>query len=95
MRLNEGQPVWHASVSLQRRSGRKIDDESSVEHYAVRALDSVGGDFEWWQWGDSLVGHLRVPVTLDELPLVPPGIVVMDAGFEGIRRERTRSGVQR
>lgn len=82
--------MWHASVSLQTRTGRKLDDEPTVERAAVSACEGVGGDFEWWQWGASLVGHLRVPVTVDELQLVPPGIVTMDAGYEGVRRERTR-----
>lgn len=83
--------MWHVSISLQRKSGRKLDDEHTAEQIAVRLLEGVGGDREWWRWGSSLVGHLRVPLTESEALLVPPGVVVMDAGDEGIERARTSS----
>lgn len=84
--------MWHASVSLQNRRG-KLDDQAVVEAAAVGALAGVGStEGEWWQWGASRVGHLRVPVTDEEFELVPPGSVVDDAGDEGEWRERSRTG---
>jgi hypothetical protein len=35
------------------------------------------------------VGYLRVPVTETEVVLVPPGVVVADAGYAGELRPRT------
>jgi hypothetical protein len=85
--------VWHASVSIQQRrrlGGRVLDLPYPVEHAALETLRGVGGDHEWWLWNDQArVGHLRVPVTLDELALIPAGLVTMDAGETGPRRPRT------
>lgn len=87
--------MWHASVSVQNRKG-KLDDERTVEAAAVAALAGVGSTAgEWWDWnGDPSrrVGHLRVPVTPTEYEMVPPGIVVDDAGDEGVWRPRTGAG---
>lgn len=86
-------PVWHASVSAQRK-GRFINDEARLERLAVGALRGVGGPSEWWVHalmlnGPAIVGHLRVPVTPDEYALVPAGLVVTDAGETGPQRPRT------
>jgi hypothetical protein len=60
---------------------------------AVRALAGVGGEVEWWTFGTgpmaAPVGYLRVPVTEAEVVLVPPGVVVADAGYAGELRPRT------
>jgi hypothetical protein len=87
-------PVWHVSVSAQRR-GRFLDDPARLERLAVAALRDVGGEREWWIHSlmlnaPAVVGHLRVPVTAEEYALVPPDIVTTDAGETGPERERTR-----
>lgn len=65
-----------------------------AEREAVRVLDRVGGDREWWTFGAGPgglpVGHLRVALTPDEYAMVPPGCVVADAGDAGPQRPRTR-----
>jgi hypothetical protein len=86
-------PVWHASISAQRK-GRFIHDEARLERAAVAALRGVGGDYEWWVHalmlnGPAIVGHLRVPVTPAEFALIPPGLVTTDAGETGPMRPRT------
>lgn len=87
-------PVWHASVSVWTADGaRRRDDERAAEREAVRLLEGVGGDHEWWVWNlpiVGLVGHLRVPLTPAENDLVPPGCVLHDAGETGPMRPRTR-----
>lgn len=91
MRLNEGLPVWHASVSLQQRKGsRWVDDPAAAERYALDALEGVGGTREWWYWNPAAhVGHLRVNVTADEAAaLLPNGCAVHDAGESGPERVR-------
>lgn len=93
--MNDGQPVWHASVSAQRK-GRFLDDPARLERIAVTALAGVGGDREWWihraneATGTGWVGHLRVDVTHDEAALISPGLATDDAGETGPERERTR-----
>ncbi|MFE9099771.1 hypothetical protein [Actinomadura geliboluensis] len=91
MRLNDGMPVWHCSVSVwdPRRETRTAQPRLA-EREAVRLLTGVGApDREWWIWVPALVGHLRVPVTKDEYAQMPPGCVVADAGESGPRRPRT------
>jgi hypothetical protein len=89
MRLNEGLPVWHASVSLQQRS-RWMDRPAEAERYALEACRGVGGDREWWFWNPAAhVGHLRVSVTPEEAAMIPPGLAVHDAGESGPERART------
>lgn len=82
--------MWHASVSLQDRKGKRAD-AVTVERAAIDALAGVGSTAgEWWFWNPAaLVGHLRVPVTADEYEQVPPGCVVDDAGEEGEWRDRS------
>lgn len=61
-----------------------------LERVAVELLRDVGGAHEWWYWNPSAkVGHLRVPVTVEEYQLVPPGCALIDAGYAGLRRPRT------
>jgi hypothetical protein len=77
-------------VSRQDREG-PLDSPLTVEEAAVKSLAGVGSaSGEWWFWNPAAcVGHLRVPVTVDENEQVPPGFVVDDAGEEGAWRERT------
>lgn len=66
-----------------------------AETLAVTLLHGVGGEHEWWTYNTAAgVGHLRVPVTLDEATLIPPGIVTTDAGPTGPQRARTYPGDQ-
>lgn len=95
MRLNDGLPVWHASVSVWTKDGsRKVDMPQLAEREGVRVLAGVGGDREWWTFGagpgGQHVGYLRVALTAEEYELVPPGCVVADAGEAGPERPRTR-----
>lgn len=89
MRLNDGAPVWHASISAQGAHGPAAVPELA-EADAVRVLAGVGGDREWWLWNPATrVGHLRVPVTTDELQHLPAGCAVHDAGDTGPQRPRS------
>lgn len=81
-------PVWHVSISLQRR-GRRFVDPVVLERWAVDALVGVGGSWERWRISDAGIGHLHVPVTDLEAALIPPGQVVSDAGVTGPERPRT------
>lgn len=57
----------------------------------MRLLAGVGGDREWWIFRDAAgVGHLRVPLTVEEAAQLPPGCAVADAGDTGPERPRTR-----
>jgi hypothetical protein len=90
MRLNNGLPVWHASVSAQAR-GQFVHVPDLTERWAVRLLVGVGGDREWW-WYNPLarVGHLRVALTVPEYESMPSGCAISDAGEAGPERPRTR-----
>jgi hypothetical protein len=101
MRLNDGMPVWHVSVSVWKptpglrdpRHGnlRQVSVPNLAEKEAIRELRGVGGDREWWIWNDhARVGHLRLPVTAQEYSEIPCGIAVHDAGPTGIERSRSR-----
>lgn len=81
--------MWHASVSVQRPKRGPLDDEHLVEAFAVEALRGVGGSHEWWIFTPARIGHLRVPVTDDEIALIPPGMALDDAGDSGPERPRT------
>lgn len=92
MRLNDGLPVWHASVSLQTKKGRLAGPlaDLEAERYAIRALAGVGGHREWWYWNPNAhVGHLRVSVTSTEADMIPAGLAIHDAGESGAERPRT------
>jgi hypothetical protein len=84
MRLNDGMPVWHVSVSVWKPTPGLRDPRHGN-------LRGVGGDREWWIWNDhARVGHLRLPVTAQEYSEIPCGIAVHDAGPTGIERSRSR-----
>lgn len=83
--------MWHVSASIQ-HAGQFVLDPDHLEQLSIDLLRGVGGDHEWWNSaGDSnpAVTHLRVPTTIDEQRLIPPGLVTMDAGNEGTLRPRT------
>lgn len=84
-------PVWHASVSAwDRRSRTMLTRPTQTQQLAIEVLAGVGGDTEWWIYNSAhRVGHLRVPVTITEMVLVPPGCVIADAGATGPQRPRT------
>lgn len=87
--------MWHASVSVgAKRPPMPLLRPETSERLAVEALTGVGDPtVEWWFYNSAArVGHLRVPVTPDEVRLVPPGIVTMDAGESGPLRPRTIRG---
>jgi WhiB family transcriptional regulator, redox-sensing transcriptional regulator len=93
--------IWAGTSPQQRRDIRaarsvvEIDaplptnQPARLERAAIKALTGVGGDIEWWTCPRG-IGHLRVPVTLDEAELIPPGCVTADAGDTGPQRPRTR-----
>ena len=61
------------------------------EREAVKLLRGAGGEREWWWWNPAtLIGPLRVGVTLAENEQLPDGIAVDDAGETGPERNRTR-----
>ncbi len=98
MRLNDGLPVWHASVSVQdQRTGILLPAPSQSEMIAIRLLEGVGrDDGEWWLFSEGRVGHLRVGITENELesiwPDQDPPLATVDAGESGPYRMRTRLG---
>lgn len=89
MRLNDGLPVWHASITAWSPKGSLVDVPAIAETEAVRLLAGVGGDREWWIWSPTRVGHLRVAVTPAEYQQIPPGCALHDAGDSGPERRRT------
>ena len=83
-------PVWHLSVSVWSRRNERASVPDVAEKEAIRCLRGVGGDREWWIWNEEAkVGHLRVPVTLEENAQLPCGRAVHDAGDSGPERPRT------
>jgi len=89
MRLNDGMPVWHLSVSVW-SGAKQISAPKLAEKEAIRWLRGVGGEREWWHWNEEVnVGHLRVGLTTQEYSALPCGIAEHDAGEAG--PERTRS----
>jgi hypothetical protein len=91
MRLNDGMPVWHLSVSAWSRRLQPVSVPELTEKEAVRCLTGVGGDREWWIYNEEAkVGHLRVAVTSTENAVLPCGVAEHDAGESGPERPRTR-----
>lgn len=96
MRLNDGLPVWHASVSVRSRPGSApLNKPLQAESEAISLLRGVGcDDREWWIWNQReaspYIGHLRVPVTSAEADRMPPGCALHDAGESGPQRPRRR-----
>jgi hypothetical protein len=90
MRLNDGLPVWHLSVSVWSRRDELVSVPAVAEKEAIRCLRGVGGGREWWFWNEEvLVGHLRVAVTSEENALLPGGVAEHDAGESGPERSRS------
>lgn len=91
MRLNNGMPVWHASVSINTPTGHRVRSAGVAERAATKALAEVGGDREWWWWNtDRSIGHLRVGLTDVEFARCPAGQATVDAGPSGPERARRR-----
>lgn len=91
MRLNDGMPVWHASISIVSPRGERLRSPGAAERVAVALLADVGGGREWWIWNPrARVGHLRVALTTAEYAAMPPGCAAFDAGPSGPQRPRTR-----
>lgn len=85
--------MWHVSASIQRPGVGYIIDPAICEAESIALLRGVGGDHEWWlPAGESnpAVTHLRIPTTTWEQTYIPPGLVTMDAGTTGPRRQRRR-----
>jgi hypothetical protein len=74
MRLNDGAPVWHASISIRTPDLRFVRSAGVAERHAVALLDGVGSDREWWYWNSAAV--------LPDLP------AEHDAGESGPERRR-------
>lgn len=101
MRLNNGMPVWHASVTVWDRHGTQTRSMPELaEREAVKLLAGVGNHREWWIHDVSArgvpIGHLHVGITDAEADTMtaacngnlPP--VVADAGEPGPERRRTQ-----
>lgn len=91
MRLNDGMPVWHASISAWRLGRPAMVPTTLIENHAIDLLRGVGGDREWWIFNrQARVGHLRIAITTEEYAALPPGCAIHDAGESGPERPRTR-----
>lgn len=92
MRLNSGMPVWHLSASVWTADLRyQVRSPGVAERNATALLDGVGNEREWWYWNPTAaVGHLRVGLTDEEVPLLPQSPAENDAGESGPERRRTR-----
>lgn len=94
MRLNDGAPVWHASVSIWTPDLRPVRAAGLAERLGIRLLTGVGNDREWWWWNPAVaVGHLRVGLSLAEVAALPEFPAEHDAGESGPERKRTRAKV--
>ena len=67
-------PVWHVSSSIMHRGNRvtAVRIRPVARRLALAVAEGVGSQRGyWWWWNDvSAVGHLRVPVTVDEARVV-------------------------
>lgn len=90
MRLNDGVPDRHASISIRTPDLRFVRSAGVAERHAVALLDGVGSDREWWYWNPAAaVGHLRVGLTAAEVAVLPDLPAEHDAGESGPERART------
>ena len=90
MRLNDGAPVWHASLSIWTPDGRMVSSSGVAERAGIGLLAGVGNDREWWIWNSgSAVGHLRVGLNVAELATLPVLTAADDAGPSGLDRPRS------
>lgn len=91
MRLNDGAPVWHVSVSISTPDGRRVRSPGAAERAALPLLAGVGNEREWWTWnGKAGVGHLRVGCTVAEVFALGRVPAEHDAGPSGPQRPRSR-----
>lgn len=77
--------------------GRWLDEPDAAERLAVRLLEGVGGEREWWLAHGEFaahVAHLRVAVTPEEWAVIGPGLAEHDAGATGPERPRTLSAAR-
>jgi hypothetical protein len=92
MRLNDGAPVWHASVSLWTPDLQQLRSPGQIERAAIGLLAGVGNDREWWIWNPrTRVGHLRVGLSTSEVAELPEMPAEHDAGDSGPERKRSRA----
>lgn len=92
MRLNNGAPVWHASISIWTPERRMVKSPGLAERQAIALLDGVGNSREWWYWNPAAaVGHLRVGLTLAEVAVLSDFPAEHDAGESGPERRRTKA----
>lgn len=90
MRLNDGAPVWHASLSIWTPDHQLLRSPTQVERASIELLTGVGNGREWWIWNSKArVGHLRVGLTEDEVAVLPELPAEHDAGDSGAERRRT------
>jgi hypothetical protein len=71
--------------------GQLMRSPTQLERIAIEACDGVGNNREWWFWNRdprSLIGHLRVGVTLDEYAQLGYYVAKGDAGPAGSERPR-------
>lgn len=89
MRLNDGAPVWHVSLSLYTPTSQLLRSPTQLERAGIEILAGVGNDREWWWWNRSTrIGHLRVGLTLEEVAALPEFPAEHDAGESGVERRR-------
>lgn len=92
MRLHDGMPVWHASISIWTPDLHRVRAAGLAERAAVDLLAGVGGAREWWIWNSGpAVGHLRVGLTAAEVAQLAEQPAEHDAGPSGPERRRTLS----
>jgi hypothetical protein len=90
MRLHDGLPVWHVSISIWTPDLRRVGAAGLAERHAIRLLAGVGNDREWWIWRPAArVGHLRVGLTVAEVASLTCQPAEHDAGPSGPERRRT------
>ena len=78
-------------MSVWDPTGRLVAEPEVAETEALRWLQGVGNEREWWIYGESLIGHLRVGLTAREQLKIPCGVAVHDAGEAGPERTRRAS----
>lgn len=89
MRLNDGAPVWHVSLSIWSPSGFRMSSPGQIERLGIDLLTGVGNEREWWYWNPkSRIGHLRVGLTDDEVDKLKLYPAEHDAGESGTERKR-------
>lgn len=89
MRLNDGMPVWHVSLSIWTPDQQLLRSPTQVERAGIDLLAGAGNDREWWHWNPAArVGHLRIGLTAEEVAILPVMPAEHDAGESGPERRR-------